>query len=195
MNVDPATASANCGVCAAELTLAPTLCYLCATPFHTSCISSSTPGPATPSPPTDGYGWFCSVCVEARGLGGSLFRSAHCRLHANHPHRAVRKWPAWFLPFGFGVLAGACQRHHGVGGFVCNFPSSSPPPFSRKKTCQIAASFTTPHLHHNYIAITSQLHHNYISQQRHNYIATTSTFTSQRHNNYTSLHIIITPAI
>jgi len=75
MHADPAPARTNCGICAAELPDAPTLCYLCATPFHTSCISSSVPGLATPPPPTDGYDWFCSTCVEAHELDGSLFRS------------------------------------------------------------------------------------------------------------------------
>ena len=86
MHVDPATASTNCGICAAELAHAPTLCYLCATPSHTPCISPSTPGPATPSPPTDGYDWFCFVCVEARGLDGSLFRSPVPLTHAHDTH-------------------------------------------------------------------------------------------------------------
>ena len=44
-------------------------------PFHTSCVSSSAPGPTAPSPPTDGYDWFCHVCVETLELVGSLFRS------------------------------------------------------------------------------------------------------------------------
>jgi len=94
MHVDPATASTNCGICAAELAHAPTLCYLCTTPFHTSCISSSTSGPATPSPLTDGYDWFCSVCVEARGLDGSLFRSPVPLTHAHDTQQDDSELPA-----------------------------------------------------------------------------------------------------
>ena len=94
MHVDPAIARTNCGICAAELAHAPALCYLCATPFHTSCISSSIPGPATPSPPTDGYDWFCSVCVETRGLDGSLFRSPVPPTNELHTQQNERELPA-----------------------------------------------------------------------------------------------------
>ena len=75
MDTDSDATRANCGVCAAVISDAPALCYACATLFHTSCVSSSVPGPTTSSPPTDGYDWFCSACVETHELVGLLFRS------------------------------------------------------------------------------------------------------------------------
>ena len=76
----------NCGVCAAVLSDAPTRCYACAAPFHTSCVSSSVPGPTHRR--TDTTGSASPALILTDWLARSSARLCQSRKR-KAPHRAT----------------------------------------------------------------------------------------------------------